>query len=75
MWSSGIAQERKSNSVAPIFFLSKKQSKSLKDTKKKKTKQKTRYDSCWPALAQEINAVVLVYNQENKGHERELENW
>jgi signal recognition particle receptor subunit beta len=34
-----------------------------------------RYEPCWPALMQDANAVVVMYNPENRGHEREVELW
>lgn len=33
------------------------------------------YEACWPAMMQDAKAVVLMYNPENRGHEREIELW
>jgi len=34
-----------------------------------------RFEPCWPAMMQDADAVVLVYNPENRGHERGIELW
>lgn len=34
-----------------------------------------RFESCWPAIAQDLKGVILVYSLGNQKHEKELERW
>ncbi|GBG24997.1 Intraflagellar transport protein 22-like [Hondaea fermentalgiana] len=35
----------------------------------------TKYESCWPAIQQKADGVVIVYNPENPNHLAEVETW
>mmetsp|Transcript_12354 Transcript_12354/g.24014 ORF Transcript_12354/g.24014 Transcript_12354/m.24014 type:complete len:191 (-) Transcript_12354:128-700(-) len=35
----------------------------------------TKYESCWPAIQQKADGVVIVYNPENPNHSAEVETW
>ena len=33
------------------------------------------YEACYPAIQKGTHGVVLVYNPDNRGHEKEIEIW
>ena len=35
----------------------------------------SRFENCWPALAKDVNGVLLVYSPDNAQKEKELERW
>ena len=34
-----------------------------------------RYEMCWPAIMRDADGVILVYNPDNRAHEKEIEIW
>lgn len=34
-----------------------------------------KYEMCWPAIMKDADGVVMVYNPDNKAHEKEIEIW